>query len=773
MNHSFRTLRRLALAVTALSVRARLRIMVLSVLLLLLAGYGLVASQAHQTMQKAQRAQQGVRLIGALMEVAVFRRPEASPGETQAALQAVEARVQALGDPAWAGTWRTLRASLQGGAAKTPVDAAPLVASGYWDMVQQVKESTSLLDQDEPTVLWRVAADADQVPLLLDELRPLRVTTLDWLAHGQADDGTQLLIRHHANALRRRLVVLAGHVDVLERAGVHSTAPWHDLRQQATALLALVDQSLAGNVDGLTMSSLDTEAQRSEAALQVCHVSLQDGLVQAMTAVEAAAWQQVLAWLGAALLTCGGLLLLWRWLDRDFQAALTGLRQQVQRIAEGDLSALAPRRGNDEFAQLGRLIDRMGDRMSALVAEIRSSAVQVGQAGESVTQEGQALARRTDTQSGTLQHSILAVGGLSQEAASTAHAIQFLGDQALRLREQSRQGCEAVQEAVGGMASLQEHARRVGEINAVIDDIAFQTNLLALNASVEAAHAGDAGRGFSVVASEVRQLAMRCTEAAAEVRALIDATNDQVSTSVADIDAVSSVLSTLHGGVDQIGQQLQQIAQASQQQSSGLREVSDEVQALQAITRENARSVASTEAASRAMVSQSRALSASVAAISLRQGSADEARALVERARDRIAEVGWQRAVDEFHRPDGPFIDRDMYIFGMDRDDRYIVCGIDPARLGQRLQDVRGLSVQLADELVTKSRDAAAQGGGWIHYEMPLPDLSGTQHKSAWVLDLGDGALLGCGVVRRAEAAGPDGLAQTPRHQPALADAVA
>ncbi|HRD86501.1 MAG TPA: methyl-accepting chemotaxis protein, partial [Rubrivivax sp.] len=85
----------------------------------------------------------------------------------------------------------------------------------------------------------------------------------------------------------------------------------------------------------------------------------------------------------------------------------------------------------------------------------------------------------------------------------------------------AQRGGQVVGEVVQTMQGISEASRRIAEINATIDGIAFQTNILALNAAVEAARAGEQGRGFAVVAGEVRNLAQRSAEAAREIKSLI------------------------------------------------------------------------------------------------------------------------------------------------------------------------------------------------------------------------------------------------------------
>ena len=145
----------------------------------------------------------------------------------------------------------------------------------------------------------------------------------------------------------------------------------------------------------------------------------------------------------------------------------------------------------------------------------------------------------------------------------------------------------------------------------------------------------------------------------------------------------------------------------------------------------------------RAALDQSGALRDSVASFRLRQGTADEARALVERALSRLAEVGWERAVEDFHRPDGPFIDRDLYIFIFDRAGTYFLHGAIPERDGTPLSAIEGLD---AAQLVADAWNTCdTQQGGWVYYAITNPVTGEIQAKSSYVVPLDQQRLLGCG----------------------------
>src|SRR5262249_45835813 len=131
-------------------------------------------------------------------------------------------------------------------------------------------------------------------------------------------------------------------------------------------------------------------------------------------------------------------------------------------------------------------------------------------------------------------HSLASLGQSNTTAVASAREATSAASSAVD------SGKENVERLIGAMRETSESARQTAKIVKTIDEIAFQTNLLALNAAVEAARAGDAGRGFAIVADEVRALALRCAEAARNTAALIDDTVNRVETGVdisRDVDA--------------------------------------------------------------------------------------------------------------------------------------------------------------------------------------------------------------------------------------------
>jgi len=455
---------------------------------------------------------------------------------------------------------------------------------------------------------------------------------------------------------------------------------------------------------------------------------------------QAMAWQQG----GVA----AGLLLI-LYLSVAFSVSLLGALRALHKgalaTAQGKLDTRIDVRGSDELADIGAVMDDMAQRLSAMVADIRSSAVRVGLSGQQVAISGEALAQRNQAQAASLRETTVTVEQLSQAVSGNANAAQALDQLTVRLRDQAEAGGSAMRDTVASMAKLESSSRRVGEIISVIDGIAFQTNILALNAAVEAARAGEAGRGFAVVAAEVRQLALRSSTASAEIRRLISQSGEQVTEVVGRIQQVEGTLGTVVEGVRSVSDQLRGIAQASAQQSAGLTQVSASVGGLDELTRQNGQMVSESSAAADDLVARAAALTDAVGAIRLRQGSADEAQLLVGRALDLVEHKGYEAAARVFRLADGGFRDRDLYIFVTDREGRYHVHGAKPAMEGHRVHELPGID---GDRFARESWEATT-GTHWVEYDIVNPETGKVQPKASYVVALNDRLLIGCGIYRQ------------------------
>jgi methyl-accepting chemotaxis protein len=145
-----------------------------------------------------------------------------------------------------------------------------------------------------------------------------------------------------------------------------------------------------------------------------------------------------------------------------------------------------------------------------------------------------------------------------------------------------------VSQVVDTMGAINQSAKKIVDIIAVIDGIAFQTNILALNAAVEAARAGEQGRGFAVVAAEVRNLAQRSAGAAKEIKALIDDSVEKVGLGAELVDQAGKTMQEVVESVKRVTGVIGEIASASQEQTAGIEQINQAIIRMDSTTQQNA-----------------------------------------------------------------------------------------------------------------------------------------------------------------------------------------
>lgn len=264
-----------------------------------------------------------------------------------------------------------------------------------------------------------------------------------------------------------------------------------------------------------------------------------------------------------------------------------------------------------------RSLFNMTEQLEETVVTVRASAQAVEETTDSISNANISLSSRTEQQASALTETATAMEQLGntvkQNSENAIQADRLAGEAAAI----ATQGGEIMGTVVDRMRGLDERSRRIVEITAVMNSIAFQTNILALNASVEAARAGEQGRGFAVVAQEVRSLAQRSASAAKDINGLIGENADHVKDVTGLVEKAGETTKQIVDSINKVSMIMSEISDASAEQNTGVEQVGVAIRQMDQATDQNSIMVSQSAEMANSLTRQAQELSEAMAAFQI------------------------------------------------------------------------------------------------------------------------------------------------------------
>ncbi|HTV85466.1 MAG TPA: methyl-accepting chemotaxis protein [Dyella sp.] len=323
------------------------------------------------------------------------------------------------------------------------------------------------------------------------------------------------------------------------------------------------------------------------------------------------------------------LLLYWQLIYRVLLRPLREVTQTFQRIATGNLSIAIESRSRNEIGALYAALNVMQSDLVQTVATIRQGTNDVTYGIQHISSDNRELSGQTRRQATSLQQASVTLGQLAEAVRQNASNTLQADTLASEARAEAVLGSEKVSQVASTMDAVSENASRIAEIVGLIEGIAFQTNILALNAAVEAARAGEHGKGFSVVASEVRSLALRSAQSAKEIKTLIEASSESVQSGARQALEANTAMNQIVSSVERVSATMKRVAAATSEQSGAIAHVSHVVADLDKATQQNASLVQRTADAAGALEGDAGRLVDAVSVFQIHD-SPDSGAALIE-----------------------------------------------------------------------------------------------------------------------------------------------
>lgn len=281
------------------------------------------------------------------------------------------------------------------------------------------------------------------------------------------------------------------------------------------------------------------------------------------------------------------LFLLWVYMTKYLVTPINTVKRSIEEVTAGNLGVTIPEFGNNCAGRLIPGINSLSGNIATLVREIRASSQTAMTLSDQLSARSAQLSVKTEQQSASLVQTAASMEQMAASTKNNADNTRLASEQANVATLQARKGGELMGQVASNMQSITECAQQMTEIISLIDGIAFQTNILALNAAVEAARAGDHGKGFSVVAEEVRNLAHRSAEAAKNIKTLIEVTSSNVTQGASVVSQAEKNMHEIVTGSGNVSRLMDDISASTSEQEKGISQITLALSELERVTQSN------------------------------------------------------------------------------------------------------------------------------------------------------------------------------------------
>ncbi|MEM0706795.1 methyl-accepting chemotaxis protein [Enterobacter quasihormaechei] len=291
--------------------------------------------------------------------------------------------------------------------------------------------------------------------------------------------------------------------------------------------------------------------------------------------------------IAVVIVQCIALILLWAYMTKYLVTPINTVKKSIEEVTSGNIGVSIPEFGNNCAGRLIPGINSLSSNIATLVREIRASAQTAMTLSDQLSSRSAQLSVKTEQQSASLVQTAASMEQMAASTKNNADNTRLASEQANIATLQARKGGELMGQVSNNMQSITDCAQQMTEIISLIDGIAFQTNILALNAAVEAARAGDHGKGFSVVAGEVRSLAHRSAEAAKNIKSLIEVTSHNVTQGVNVVSEAEKNMHDIVTGSGNVSRLMDEISASTSEQEKGISQITQALSELERVTQSN------------------------------------------------------------------------------------------------------------------------------------------------------------------------------------------